>query len=395
MQSLRILHVTPYFADAWAYGGIPRLAHAMTRGLVRRGHQVTVCTTDACDASSRLPARPVSCTADGVDVRVFPNVSNQLAYGLQFFLPRGLNRYLRRNAGSFDVAHLHACRNVPGAIAAHHLTRAGVPYLLQPNGTAPRIERRKAAKAIFDLVAGRRVMTGATRVVAVTNAETRQLRALGVDSGAIRVVPNPIDLDEFAAGVERGRFRSRAGLEAHTPIVLYLGTLTPRKRLDVLAHACARLGRPEPVLVIAGNDMGSLAGTRALVRALGLERRTLFAGLLRGRERLEALADATVVVYPSEDEIFGLVPLEAILSGTPVIVADDSGCGEVVKSAGGGLVAPLGDADALAQAIARILDSPAEWRRAACAAGANVRARFGEPVVCERIEAVYREMVRE
>src|SRR5262245_60609119 len=210
MQSLRILHVTPYFADAWAYGGIPRLAHAMTRGLARRGHCVTVCTTDACDEESRLPPRPVSCTPDGVDVRVFPNVSNRLAYGLQCFLPRGLNRYLRRHAASFDVAHLHACRNVPGAIAAYHLARAGVPYVLQPNGTAPRLERRKAAKAVFDLVAGRRVLADAARVLAVTQAETRQLRTLGVEGHAIRVVPNPIDLDEFTARVERGRYRARA-----------------------------------------------------------------------------------------------------------------------------------------------------------------------------------------
>src|SRR6266481_4992845 len=54
MQPLRILHVTPYFTDAWAYGGIPRLATSLARGLARRGHHVTVCTTDARDASSRL-----------------------------------------------------------------------------------------------------------------------------------------------------------------------------------------------------------------------------------------------------------------------------------------------------------------------------------------------------
>ena len=58
--------------------------------------------------------------------------------------------------------------------------------------------------------------------------------------------------------------------------------------------------------------MGAGESTRALVRALDLEARTLFTGLLQGRERLEALADATVLVYPAEDEVFGLVPLEAL-----------------------------------------------------------------------------------
>src|SRR5262249_57228997 len=87
-----------------------------------------------------------STTTDGVAVRIFPNLSNRLAYHLQFFVPLGLDRYMADHAASFDVAHLHACRNLPGVIAARHLRSAGVPYVLAPNGTAPRIERRRVAK---------------------------------------------------------------------------------------------------------------------------------------------------------------------------------------------------------------------------------------------------------
>src|SRR5436190_9400832 len=130
-------------------------------------------------------------------MRVFPNVSNRLTYHLQLFLPFGLNTYLSEFAGRFDVAHLHACRNAPGAIAAYHLHRAGVPYVLAPNGTAPRIERRRMAKRAFDLIAGRRMLGGAARVIAVSRAEREQLRDLGVASPAIRVIPNPVDLDQF------------------------------------------------------------------------------------------------------------------------------------------------------------------------------------------------------
>src|SRR5229473_541049 len=152
---LRILHVAPYGDAAWAYGGIPRVVGALTRGLVRRGHDVTICTTDAHDEFTRLPgstrrfaARPPVISADGCINRVFPNVSNRLAYRQQAFLPVGLHDYLRRHASDFDVAHLHACRNLPAAVAAHYLGRAGVPYVVAPNGTAPLIERRRVAKRI-------------------------------------------------------------------------------------------------------------------------------------------------------------------------------------------------------------------------------------------------------
>src|SRR5690349_14230320 len=85
-QVLRVLHVTPYGGTAWAYGGIPRLSDSMATGLGARGHQVTVCTTDAYSADRRLAPplhrrslgawSPCRTTAN-VEIRVFPNVSNR------------------------------------------------------------------------------------------------------------------------------------------------------------------------------------------------------------------------------------------------------------------------------------------------------------------------------
>jgi len=390
MPQLRILHVTPYFSDAWAYGGIPRVAGTLARGLARRGHNVTVCTTDARDETSRLPAGETR-TPDGVTVHVFPNFSNRLAYHLQLFLPLGFSQFLERHAASFDVAHVHACRNMPGAIATHHLRKAGVPYVLAPNGTAPIIERRRLAKRLFDVVLGNRVLSASSRVVAVSNAERRQLQNLGVRPEAIRLIPNPVDLDEFRGSIPRGEFRRRLGLEA-SPLVVFLGKLTPRKRVDVLIRAFAAIRRRDTRLVIAGNDMGVGGELRKLAQAVGVEDRTIFTGLLRGADRLAALADANVAVYPSEHEIFGLVPLEAILSGTPVVVSDDSGCGEVVAATGGGQVIPAGDSDALARAIERVLDRPPAPSVTAAAA-ARVKALYADDVVCAQLEDLYREIV--
>jgi glycosyltransferase involved in cell wall biosynthesis len=174
---------------------------------------------------------------------------------------------------------------------------------------------------------------------------------------------------------------------------MFLGQLTPRKRLDVLVRAFAKLERTDGRLVVAGNDMGAEKDIRALVRSVGAEDRTLFTGLLRGRQRLEALADADVVVYPSEHEVFGLVPFEALLAGTPVIVAGDSGCGDEVRATGGGQVVPLGDVDAATRAIRLALDAPERWRAEAARAAERVKAAYGSDIVSARIEELYREMV--
>jgi glycosyltransferase involved in cell wall biosynthesis len=321
---------------------------------------------------------------------------------------------------------------------------------------------------VFDIAIGGRVLGDAARVLAVSDAERAQLRSIGIAPDSIRMVANPVDLAEFQTPVTRGRFRRAIG--ASGPLVLFLGRITTRKRLDVLVRAFARLlegpakaghhvradagpyvradaghdlpsdaghnafegpteaghdvrsgggrdvpsdaGRHVPAgvgrhvpsgmrphvysdarLVIAGNDAGSAGGAARLARSLGIGERTVFTGLLRGPERLEALADADVLVYPSQDEIFGLVPLEALLCGTPVIVAGDSGCAEIVRGVGGGQVVPLGDVDALARAIDHVLENPARWRAAAEQAAVRVRASYARDVVCAELDDVYRELV--
>jgi glycosyltransferase involved in cell wall biosynthesis len=372
----------------------------MARSLAERGHHVTICTTDACDSDNRLTPPegasrfgawgPVKAT-ERLTLRVFPNVSNRLAYHQQAFAPIGLYRFLREHALSFDVAHLHACRNLPGVIAARCLHSAGVPYVLAPNGTAPVIERRFLAKRIFDATLGGGVTRHAHRVLAVTEAERRQLRDAGVADDRIRIVPNPIDLDEFSTPPHRGAFKQRHGLTG--PLVVYLGKITPRKRVETLVRAFAQLRTCTATLVVAGNDMGAGASARATAEAVGVGGRTRFVGLLQGANRLELLADADVVVYPSEHEIFGLVPLEALLVGTPVVVSDDSGCGEVVRSVGGGLVVPGHEAE-LTHAIETVVGRQNEWRAAARAAALEVRTRFSAETVGARLEELYGEVMR-
>jgi len=393
---MRILHVTPYYRNAWAYGGIPRVVTALAEAQAARGHEVTVWTTDA-----GTHERAVRATTDtrqpsvvnGVALHAFRNVSNGLAYHAQAFLPLGLRAHAAREAGRFNVAHVHACRNIPGAWAARALARAAVPYVVSPHGTAPRLERFSFAKGVFDRVYGNDVLNGAARVVAVSEAERRQLLTLGVGSDRIRVVGNPVAISEIAEPAARGRFRDAVGCNGQ-PLILFLGKMTPRKRLDVLVDAFAMLEPRTSRLVIAGNDMGAGDEARARVRSHALDGRVRFAGLLQGSARLQALADADVVVYPGEHEVFGLVAIEALLCGTPVIVAGDSGCGEVIGSVGGGEVVPAGDARALSTAVSSILASRTTWAERVALARQRIVERFDVNVIADAMEEVYAAVVR-
>jgi glycosyltransferase involved in cell wall biosynthesis len=397
VRPLRVLQVTSYYGAAYGYGGIPRVAAALCAALARRGHHVAVCTTDACDAGSRLTtpngpgprlrAWPPRRVQDGVEIRVFPNLSNRLAWHLQFFSPIGLRAWLRERASEFDLAHIHGHHHLPGAIAAAELSRVGIPYLVAPNGTAPRIERRRLAKALFDHSVGRHVLRGARWVIAVSEAERAQLEALGIEPERIRSLPNSLDLDEFE-GLPSPGPRTREATR-----VLYLGQLTPRKQVDVLVRALGRL--PEQVsLEIAGGDGGCEGSLRRLVARLGLDSRVRFAGLLRGRGRLEALAAADVVSYAGRDEVFGLVALESLLCGTPVVVADDCGSGELVRRLGGGLCVPPGDDAALARALAAILAECERWREAARRAAGEVRRLFASDAVAAICQGVYEAVIQ-
>lgn len=362
----------------------------MTRGLARRGHHVTVFTTDACDERSRTSARQAADRFSGsLDVQIFPNLSNRLAYHWQFFTPTRLRARLRECVGSFDLGHIHACHNLPAAQAARALLRAGVRYVVSPHGTAPAFERRVLAKQIFTRTAGRHLLPGAARVLAVSDAERRQLLRLGVPSRRIAVVANPIEDREFESQPDGAAFRSRHVL-GNAPVILFLGKLTPRKGVDVLLRAFSLVRRTDARLVIAGNDMASGA-LDPLLAAGGA--RVHRVGLLRGRDRLDALAAADAVVYPSRDEVFGLVPIEALMCGSPVIVSNDSGCGEVIGTIGGGHIVPYGDVAILAGAIDSILDAADVWKQRARAAASRAQARFGAEVICEQIEAVYLDVL--
>jgi glycosyltransferase involved in cell wall biosynthesis len=340
---MKIIHITPFFYPAWAYGGIPRLCFYMALKQSGMGHRVHVVTTDALDESSRQPRDHFE--IEGVTVKVLRNLSNRAAYRYQVFMPWGLFSE-REVVRGFDIMHIHGHRNFLNTAMAYFGRRAGVPMVLQPNGTLVNIERRRFWKSAYDILFGNRQVRATTGFIAVSEVEKQQFMEIGIPEENIRVIPNGVYIETGQVHLD---FKKHYGISGE--YILYLGKITPRKGIEHIVQAIPLFKDKSLKLVIAGNDMGYLARVQDQVRKLGAEDRVLVAGLLTGDIKTAALREALYTVYVSRDEIFGLVPFESILCGTPVIVADDSGCGEWIRKAEAGHVIPYGDPHAIAEKV--------------------------------------------
>jgi len=334
---MRVLHVTPCFPPTWAYGGIPRVVHGLARAQVRAGLDVRVWTTDVFDATRRA-AVPPRRTLDGIDVLVSRVASNRLAWAHQLYLPMGAPPL-----DGVDVVHLHAHRNLLNFQAFRAARARGLPIVMTPNGTLPRIERKVGAKYIWDALFDGHVPREVDRVVATTRAEVRQVLAAGVHGDRVARIPNGLWLEEFEELPPRGTFRAAHGLGSG-PIVAYLGQITPRKGVATLAAAFADGAMGAAQLVLAG-----------AARGMSVPSGVYHTGTLEGPDRLALLVDADVLAYPSHHEIFGLVPLEGLMCGAPVVVGGDCGCGELIAEAGAGLLVDGGDVVALRGALRTLL----------------------------------------
>ncbi len=386
---MHVLQVAPYFPPTWAFGGIPRVVDGLSRALVDLGVDVSVLTTDVLGPNERVVLPRVR-DHHGVKVGTARNLSNRLANQHQLFLPTNAPAVLAellRSRAPVDVVHLHGHRHLLNNIVLRWARERDVPVVLTANGTLRRHERKVGVKLLWDLAVAGHVPGAADRCVAVSAADAADHLQAGIEPERVVRIPNGLDLAEFSPLPERGAFRASHGL-GNGPVVAYLGQISPRKGVDNLVRAFAGGGPLGSQLVIAGNDMGALSDAQREADAA-----VRFVGLLSGRQRLNLLADADVLVYATTAEVFGLVPFEGLLCGAPVVVADDCGCGEIIAEAGAGLLVRYGDVDALRARITTLLSDRVAARAMVARGRTYIRRHLGFPVVAERHRNLYAELM--
>lgn len=339
---------------------------------------------------------------DGVPVHRFryaPRRYETLAYGgnmarlvrqswsarvaLVSFLGSGFRCAVRvRRQVNARLVHAHWW--FPGGLVGSWLSGlASVPLVTTLHGTDLRIARDiRAARAPF-----RRVLGASSAVTTVSRWLADETRALAPGIDPV-VAPMPVATELFDDGVAGARRGVRSA------DVLFVGRLTAQKGVDRLLRAVAALPAHQRLDVIgAGPEEEAL---HRLAAELGITDRVRWLGAMPQPALAEHYRRAAVLVVPSREEGLGLVGVEAMLCGTPVVAFDSGGLRDVVQHERTGLLVPEGDVAALTAALAGLLEPGAAERRAQLGEAARLYAlgTFAPASVAHRYAAIYREALR-
>jgi glycosyltransferase involved in cell wall biosynthesis len=310
--------------------GAERVLMALARGLAARGHDITL------EVPHDGPGLRAALHSPGVQVivsrrcRLPRNRRELLSYAAEFRRSVQRVRSLTRQA-RYDVVWVNSIYNVPAAFAARGSGAAVVWHLHERNFARP------AAN-----LAARCVQACSQLAVAPSRFVSDSFVSAGLAAAGVRIVSNAV-LEPLSAAPPRPH---RADL-----VIGYVGQLEPRKRVGDIIEAVGRL--PGVTALIAG-DGKARADVTAAAHQPQVQNRIRLTGFLD--DIFPLLSDCDCVVIPSGNEAFGLVAVEAMAVGRPVIAAESGALPEVLGDAA--LYYPLGDVDGLTACLRRLQSEP-------------------------------------
>ncbi len=240
-------------------------------------------------------------------------------------------------------------------------------------------------------------------IVATSPQEKEHMRSLVSSKGNIAIIPCGTDIERFG-GISRDEARERLGIAADAKVVLYVGRFDPRKGIETLVRAVSNSGWRDDsrlqLIIGGGSRPGRSDGMErerieGIVAEVGMREKTVFPGRLGDEELPVYYAAADVCVVPSHYEPFGLVAIEAMASGTPVIASDVGGLQFTVVNEQTGLLAPPKDVEAFSQAIERILNAPQWQKQLGINARKRVEEKFSWNGVASQLNELYLRLIEQ
>lgn len=365
---------------------------------LKSGHEVTLVTTDAQrsplveDFKKQLLRDPALRDAE---VLVGHGLGNRWPFFRFSYSPecaRWLKGRLADPRKRPDIVHIHGLFSHVTHTAATLADKNGVKYIVRPTGALDEPcfrMRSRMIKEIFCRLFLDRQLSRASVIDTTSTLEANYVRKR-LPSARISVTPQGADPFTDDPGPAIAKFMDKFPQLENKQILLYLGRITKKKRLEVLVETLALLRSdfPNLFLVVAGNDDGHQALVEARIREHALTDRVVFTGFLSGLLKHGALLRSDIFTLPSLDENFSVSVIEAMAHGLPAIVSPGIGSHTHLDESEGGLTTK-GEPPEIAKAVRAIFSrGKAEW-------GTNgqryVARQLTYPIVVRRIETMYQK----
>ena len=337
-----------------APGGVETCVRALARGLAAAGNEVTIHASDLYDEGRWERRARWAPEVDGVPVRRYP-VEKKLIPGLTMPLMAGLVRGLDRDHPEVIHAHSHRYGHILEAAAVAERRR--IPFVVSTHyHPADREEptKKRMLLRLQDHGFGMTAYRNAAALVVETEAE-RALVAEFAPAERIHIIPPGIHLADWAHPEQD---RPPEGLPER--FLLYAGRVARNKGLPGLFDALGTLPKERrPPLVLMGRDWGLREELERRATRLGISGSLFWLDHVANESVYRGVfRKASVFVLPSEYEAFGLVLLEAMVAGVPIIATAVGGTPEVLEHGRSGQLVPYGDAGAMALAIDQAFSDP-------------------------------------
>ena len=362
------------------HGGVPEVVYQLMRGLPTDRFCAHLCVLKREeDASNVCPERAERFSAAGLDVSFAHDSSRKIetvASVADWIADRGI-----------ALLHTHSNRpNVVGRMAGALFRSQGLAVVAHYHNQYDDKWERDPAMLSLE----RRLVASTDAMIAVSESVRRHVADnIGVDEQRIDVIPNGVDASAFT-GVDRSDARRALLLDATRPVVGLIGRITEQKGQEDFVEAALAIAveRPEPLFVMVGfaEDAELQQRLRQKIAVFGLSDRIRFLGNRDDMASVYAALD--LVVAPSRWEGFGMMLIEAMAAGRPIVATRVGAIPEIVRDGRTGVLVEPRDAQALARAITGMLDDP-QRRIAMGEAGQLESIRYGWSNATAQTAAVY------
>lgn len=338
-------------------GGLRVGVLGLCKGLAKRGHQVSLYTTNADENEILNVPLGVSTLEEGVEVFFYP--AQKIIFGNVLSYP--MVTALKQSVPNVDLVLIHSLYQLTSTAAAYYCRKFQVPYVVRPHGIMdPKLARRRRwlLKWAYIQLFEKRNLNCAAAIQYSSRMEDEMARHFIQVKSPSLLIPEGVSLKPFDKLPNRGNFRYKYPEMAGKSLILHLGRIHQKKGLDLLVEAFSRVAarRDDVHLVLAGSgDNGYVKQINKMLRDLDVFDRTTITGQVDEVEKLAILRDADIFVLASHGENFGISVVEAMACGLPVIISDKVGIWSEILEASAGTVTKC-QPEEIADAIENLLN---------------------------------------